>query len=56
MTANVGAASGHGEAGSTYQMDMMPVLISSLQQGDIGVTSQVVHYLYLTPHILHIFC
>lgn len=37
-----------------YQVNMVPVLISPFQQGDIGVPSQVMHDLYFTPHILYI--
>ena len=37
-----------------YQVDMVPVLVSSFEQGHIGVPSQVMHDLHFTPHVLYI--
>lgn len=38
----------------TYQVNVVPVLISSFEQGDIRVPSQVMHDLHFTPDILYI--
>ena len=37
-----------------YQMDMVPVLISAFEIGDIGVAFQMMHDFHFTSDILYI--